>query len=549
MGFRKDFAQRQASIIVLLLIVHVLSSSADPSWYESYELPHSEETYSTPPPDQNSEETSVDVRSADDNTLLRLFNTYYRSSSYGQCDCVGYHYCPATYSIFKKQPYSRQDVNLVRKFTCGFSGFTPYVCCKLFTDYLVFKKHKQKRAYGNRKPTYNIDERATSKHHFYWDSDGFPHWSHAPTEAPTTWNNGHDCEPSVYNHYPNYPTYPRRSTYRPPSQPPPVETTVPLETPPPVPETTTVPATTTTTTTTEAIPAPVVEPEVVIPNPNENRDTKRTALNTQTCGTTVVNRIVGGEDAKLGDYPWMARLGYRRSGSPNPLYRCGGTLISRRYVLTAAHCVSNLPTSLELTTVRLGELDDRNDTDCSGTDCGDPPQDFSPEQVLVHPTYNNPRLSNDIALVRLTTPVTVTRFVSPLCLPFADTLERVQNLTGRQVIVAGWGSTNTGIMAGSATLKWVRLSIISTTQCIQTYRTRFNITVSTSQVCTGGIENMDACEGDSGGPLFFEAETGRRASLIGIVSFGPRRCGTAALPGVYTRVESFLDWILDTIQL
>lgn len=54
--------------------------------------------------------------------------------------------------------------------------------------------------------------------------------------------------------------------------------------------------------------------------------------------------------------------------------------------------------------------------------------------------------------------------------------------------------------------------------------------------------------GDSGGPLFIEANNTQRAVLVGIVSFGPRRCGTASLPGVYTRVQMYLDWILDSME-
>lgn len=110
----------------------------------------------------------------------------------------------------------------------------------------------------------------------------------------------------------------------------------------------------------------------------------------------------------------------------------------------------------------------------------------------------------------------ISAYVAPLCLPFDGTPEGIQDLNNREAVVAGWGSTNTGklstfnlylkvmfkqwfliagILSGSPTLKWVRLNIIPTDQCTQTYRTRFNITVTTSQICTDGVENKDACEG------------------------------------------------------
>lgn len=72
--------------------------------------------------------------------------------------------------------------------------------------------------------------------------------------------------------------------------------------------------------------------------------------------------------------------------------------------------------------------------------------------------------------------------------------------------------------------------------------------ISNDQLCTAGQEGRDTCEGDSGGPLMrfevLEDNGTPRYYLLGIVSFGPRRCGTADLPGVFTKVSNYVDWIL-----
>lgn len=73
--------------------------------------------------------------------------------------------------------------------------------------------------------------------------------------------------------------------------------------------------------------------------------------------------------------------------------------------------------------------------------------------------------------------------------------------------------------------------------------------MGSGQLCLQGRENEDACQGDSGGPLMSEGVPGaNRYTLIGIVSFGPRTCGVSSFPGVYTRVGTYTDWILEKIQ-
>lgn len=75
------------------------------------------------------------------------------------------------------------------------------------------------------------------------------------------------------------------------------------------------------------------------------------------------------------------------------------------------------------------------------------------------------------------------------------------------------------------------------------------IRLGSGQVCAGGIKGQDSCSADSGGPLMFFDQIKASHVLAGIVSFGPRNCGTAGLPGVYTKVEHYIDWIIDNMEM
>lgn len=104
-------------------------------------------------------------------------------------------------------------------------------------------------------------------------------------------------------------------------------------------------------------------------------------------------------------------------------------------------------------------------------------------------------------------------------------------------------------------MQWVRLPIVDRLQCAASYarfsaNSRTPIIVSGAQMCVQGKENMDACQGDSGGPLMSDAsESNDRYTLLGLVSFGPRTCGVSNFPGVYTKVTSYIDWIIDNMEM
>ena len=134
------------------------------------------------------------------------------------------------------------------------------------------------------------------------------------------------------------------------------------------------------------------------------------ALDLKTCGKTGTrNRIINGQEAGLKEFPWVALMKYK----VGPIYKftCGATLISRRFVLTAAHCIKGLPRNFEIEAVRLGEHNLGSDRDCEDVDlgemnsreslCNPPVQDVPIAYVLPHPKHNTPKYANDVGLVKL----------------------------------------------------------------------------------------------------------------------------------------------------
>lgn len=162
-------------------------------------------------------------------------------------------------------------------------------------------------------------------------------------------------------------------------------------------------------------------------------------LDHTSCGISSSNRIIGGRNASLGQYPWLARIGYASDNSQpfRPLFKCGGSLINQRYVLTAAHCVTELPGTFYVyvctmcfklvrikrnniwvlnetvyifrSAVRLGEHNAITPIDCEDFMCASSPQDFQPEKLIVHKYYGNPSYKHDIALIRLDHPAALNR--------------------------------------------------------------------------------------------------------------------------------------------
>lgn len=145
-------------------------------------------------------------------------------------------------------------------------------------------------------------------------------------------------------------------------------------------------------------------------------------------------------------------------------------------------------------------------------------------------------------------------FVRPICLPFDHEESENYAVTsiGQDVAVAGWGATNERGRDPADALQKLFVPVFEGDQCNDVYKNRGGVIDSQSQMCAGGEAGKDSCVGDSGSALMREEKVPnvrtRRWKLLGIVSFGPRLCGTQGVPGVYTRVRHYLPWILDHIR-
>lgn len=140
---------------------------------------------------------------------------------------------------------------------------------------------------------------------------------------------------------------------------------------------------------------------------DENDQKKRGVelLDFEKCGQVGSSRrIVGGSKAGLKEFPWIGLIKYRVGKILK--FTCGSSLISQKYVLTCAHCITSLPRAYEVVGVRLGEYNRTSDPDCRQFDqdeeeCNPPVQDIEIEKLIPHPKYNTPRYANDVGLVRL----------------------------------------------------------------------------------------------------------------------------------------------------
>ncbi|XP_078577347.1 trypsin-like [Branchiostoma floridae x Branchiostoma japonicum] len=237
------------------------------------------------------------------------------------------------------------------------------------------------------------------------------------------------------------------------------------------------------------------------------------------CGRPTISgqhaRIMGGVEAVQGSWPWQVSL--KLYGG----HVCGGTLLARDWVVTAAHCVADLR-SLESLLVSLGSH--------HRTEKDSPQQDIGVTKVIVHEGYDATSSNNDIALLRLSSSATYTNYVSPACLPEQDVADDTPCVT------SGWGVTESGL---ATYLLQTTVPIMNRDKC--NTRKYMNGQVTPNMLCAGYDEGgRDACQGDSGGPLV--CNYSGKWTLDGIVSWG-YGCAQAYKPGIYTRVTQFVSWI------
>lgn len=244
---------------------------------------------------------------------------------------------------------------------------------------------------------------------------------------------------------------------------------------------------------------------------------------------TVQNNIIGGKNAKLGEYPHMASLGY--GAYPDILWLCGGSLISERFILTAAHCVRNREFGevkyAQLGDVKLHSFDSKK---------------YTITKRYIHPDHKFPKTYHDIALLQLDRNAEMSIYIRPACL----LTNQDGNVFKRYSLTAtGWGVVSRN-GPQSEVLQKVNLEFFDNYHCSQMYKPSRKMRVglrSDIQICYGSRwDSKDSCQGDSGGPLQFYDYDAYSYKIAGVVSVG-NGCGVPGTSGIYTKVSHYSSWI------
>ncbi|XP_033018369.1 acrosin-like [Lacerta agilis] len=244
-------------------------------------------------------------------------------------------------------------------------------------------------------------------------------------------------------------------------------------------------------------------------------------------------RVVGGSNVLPGTWPWM--VSFQKTTYKGYFSFCGGSLISPRWVLSAAHCFQK-PKDIPHITLSIGA----NRISKPGPDA----QRRRIKRLVNHKFYEQflndtySKIHNDISLVELNEPVNCTDYIQPACLP--DNSVVVSLLS--HCYVSGFGIMNVKTKKMPDIMQEGPVDIIPKTTCSSP--DWWYDYILEENICAGKMERgIATCKGDSGGPLMCREQRSERYWVVGITSWGPPFCGEANKPAVYTSTQFYLDWI------
>ncbi|KAG9491654.1 hypothetical protein GDO78_000261, partial [Eleutherodactylus coqui] len=241
---------------------------------------------------------------------------------------------------------------------------------------------------------------------------------------------------------------------------------------------------------------------------------------------TLGSRIIGGHDALPGAWPWQVSLQYSIFGYDYE-HLCGGSLIHKMWVMSAAHCFIKARNHRNWRAV-FGVNDIVNP--------GSTRQTSQIKGIRIHKNFDEKTKDNDLAMLELENPVKYTEYIQPVCLGIQ--LQEVSD-PFTQCFITGWGTTSkAGEM--SQILQEAQIDMISASLCNSSGW--YNGILTDNMICAGFEDGgVDTCQGDSGGPLVCYIADRASFYQLGITSFG-YECAEAHYPGVYTQVHNYANW-------
>ena len=251
-----------------------------------------------------------------------------------------------------------------------------------------------------------------------------------------------------------------------------------------------------------------------------------------------------------GIWAWVGSLGFREDDD-RWVHKCGSTLISRNFLLSSAYCAQQMDPTWK---VRLG---DRNLTN---------PRDdkYVEEKSLVLPAAIHDQYERvddngekevqsvyfDVAVVKLSSPVTQNPGVKPICLPEVPNWSFIDKYAGHTVYLQGWGETQRNGGDVKDILLYQTVTIVDQKQCNESYnlvRSQGQIRykrdkllprlLQESIICASGLEGAAACPDDAGGPIAKLRPNDDRFVQLGIASASLGNCASIRYPALYARLD------------